>query len=100
MSAQGAHVLASGHTVKRLHSRQILLPSHMLPVDLAKVSNEECVLLARFARFVINAFDSILEGIANQSLWSTNAMKLDMWGFFVYGIKTGDGCATFKNSGS
>lgn len=53
------------HTIERLDAWKVQFPSHVLPVDIAQVSDEECIFLASFACLVINFLDSVLEGIAH-----------------------------------
>lgn len=47
-------------TIERLNPWKVQFPSHVLPVDIAQVSDEEGILLASFACFVINILDPIL----------------------------------------
>lgn len=51
-------------TIKRLNTREIQLPSHVLSVDIPQVSDEESIFLASIACLMIDILYSILEGIA------------------------------------
>ena len=55
-------------TIERLDSREIQLPPHMLPIDLAEISYEERVFLARLADIMIDTFDPFLQSFSNQLL--------------------------------
>ncbi len=50
----------------------------MLAIDFAEISNEERVLIARLAVFIIDAFSPLLQGIPNQSLRSIEAILLEV----------------------
>jgi hypothetical protein len=52
------------HTIKRLDSWQILLPSHVLPIDLAEISYEESIFVAGLAGFMIDVLESLLQSIS------------------------------------
>lgn len=58
-------MVAMGPTIERLDAWKVQFPSHVLPVDIAQVSDEEGIFLASFACLVINVLDSVLEGIAH-----------------------------------
>jgi hypothetical protein len=61
-------------TIERLDSRQIQLPPHMLPIDLAEISYEECIFVSWLADVMIDAFDPSLQSFSNQPLRCVHAM--------------------------
>jgi hypothetical protein len=61
-------------TIERLDSRQIQLPPHMLPINLAEISYEERVFLARLADIMIDTFDPFLQSFSNQLLGIIHAI--------------------------
>ncbi len=63
-------------TIKGLDSRKIHLPSHMLPVDFAKIGHEEGVLIPWFAELVVDALHTVAERIADQLLGGRFAMLI------------------------
>jgi hypothetical protein len=60
--------LGKEHTVERLHTRKILLPTKVLAINLTKVGDEEGVLVARVAHFVVDALNTLSKSLANQLL--------------------------------
>jgi hypothetical protein len=46
-------------------SGQMTLPSHVLSIDLAEISDEEGVFLARLADIMIDAFNPLLQSISD-----------------------------------
>lgn len=52
-------------TVERLDSGEILLPSEMLTIDLAKVSDEEGILITRFTELMVNRLCTFVKSLAN-----------------------------------
>ena len=63
-------------TIERLDSREIQLPPHMLPIDLAEISYEERVFLARLADIMIDTFDPFLQIFSNQLLGIIHAIVI------------------------
>lgn len=61
-------------TIERLDSGQILLPTHVLPVNLAKIGYEEGILFTSFADILVNAFNLFLQSVSNQRLGCNYAM--------------------------
>lgn len=57
-----------------LDACQVLLPAHMLAVDLAQVGYEEGVFVAYFAGIMIDGLNAALEGFPNQLLCLCSAM--------------------------
>jgi hypothetical protein len=58
----------------RLHTSQVLLPAKVLAVDLAKVSDEEGVLIAYIARVMIDSLNTACQGGFDQLLGFPGAM--------------------------
>jgi hypothetical protein len=58
----------------RLDASEILLPAHVLAVDVAEVSNEKGILIADVAGVVVNSLDTALQSRANQLLGFPGAM--------------------------
>jgi hypothetical protein len=58
----------------RLDPRQILLPAHMLTVDLAQVGDEEGILVAGIAGVWINGLNAALQSLPNQLFGYASAM--------------------------
>jgi hypothetical protein len=67
----------------RLHTSQVLLPAHVLAVDLAKVSDEECVFIADVADISVNGLYTALQRVANQLLWCFSAILLNTTQYLV-----------------
>jgi hypothetical protein len=63
-------------TIERLDSRQIQLPPHMLPIDLAEIGYEERVFFARLADIMIDTFDPFLQSFSNQLLRIIHAIVI------------------------
>jgi hypothetical protein len=61
-------------TIMRLHPVQVELPSQVLAIDLAKVCDEKCVFLSRFAVFVIDNINTLSERLRDQRLGICRAM--------------------------
>jgi hypothetical protein len=54
------------NSIKGLDTRKIHFPTQMLAVNLAQVGHEEGVFLSGLAKVMVNALNSLTEGIANQ----------------------------------
>lgn len=55
-------------TIKRSDAGQILLPAHVLTVDVAKIGDEKGILLAGVALLMVDGLDAVDEGLANELL--------------------------------
>jgi hypothetical protein len=58
-------------TIMWLDSGEVQLPSHMLSIDLAEISYEECIFIAWLADIMINTFNSLLQSSPDQLFWGT-----------------------------
>lgn len=61
-------ILQRERTIVRLDSAKVVLPSHVLSVDLAEIGNKEGIFIADVAGVAINATDSLLHGLSNQAI--------------------------------
>lgn len=52
-------------TIERLHTREILLPTQVLAIDLSEVSDEESVFVAGLAKLMIDSLGTALQGLAD-----------------------------------
>lgn len=64
------------HTVKGLHAGKVLLPPHMLAVDLAKIADEESVLISGVAGFMIDILNAVTESITDHLFRDFSAILL------------------------
>lgn len=55
-------------TIEGLDTRQVRLPSHVLPIDLAEISYKERVFVTGLAGIKIDTIDSVLQSSPNQFL--------------------------------
>ena len=65
-------------TIKGLHAREVLLPAHVLAVDLAEIAHEKGIFVTGLAGLVVDALYALAEGIANQLLRKDCAMMIDL----------------------
>lgn len=54
------------HTVMRFHPLELHLPAQVLSIDLAHISDEECILLSGFTGISVDAFHSLFQNILGQ----------------------------------
>ena len=55
-------------TIERLDSGKILLPPHMLSIDLAEISYEESIFVAGLAGVMIDTIDPLLQSSPDELL--------------------------------
>ena len=67
----------TGLTIVRLDASQVLLPSQVLTVDLAQVSDEESVLVADVTDVVVDSLDTALQSCANELLGGARAIVVN-----------------------
>ena len=60
-----------------LNTGQILLPSQVLTVDLAQISDEESILVADVTDVVVDSLDTALQSSANELLGFSHAMVVN-----------------------
>ena len=65
-------------TIKWSNARQILLPPHVLSVDLAEISYEESIFIARLAVLMIDTFDPLLQSSPNKLLGGSCAIDFSI----------------------
>ena len=65
-----------GHTVERLDAGKVLLPSHVLAVDLAKIADEESVLVSRVTRFVVDVLNAAAKSFTDHLFRDYSAILL------------------------
>lgn len=80
-------------TIKRFHPGKVQLPSHMLSIDLAEISHEECIFIARLAILMIDILNPLLQSILNQFLRVTRAVVLNIRILCIMDIRI-DTCQT------
>ena len=92
------YIAAQYLTVEWLHPWQILLPSHMLSVDLAKIGHEERIFIAWLAGFMIDFLHPLLQGFSNHLFRNIHAIEIDIRAFFEIRIEAGNIWCRFKFS--
>lgn len=63
----------------RLHSLQVLLPAHVLAVNVANVCYEECVFVARLTGLVIDIGDTLIHDITNHGFAVSDRKAMSGW---------------------
>lgn len=66
------------HTIEGPNAGQVLLPAHMLAIDVTEVSDEEGVFVTGLAHFMVDGLHTAVEGVANHLLGNGGAIVVDI----------------------
>lgn len=65
-------------TIERLHTGKVLLPAHVLAIDLAEIAYKKGVFISRLASFMVDTLNAPAESITNHLLGNDGAIVIGL----------------------